>query len=245
MAWILGTLQDAPSAHSFSKSTKSSSLSSHDLLGLFSLAFAISSLTHPIFSPLIAPSSSSVLCKVPKTWEAQFTLCAPSLPPQNPSLPPLLPSLPKITHRAVACWGYGDRQMGVRGNGGWDGRKGGRLCSVYWLFLLIRVYTTLGKLSGKWSNPPFWHPLLSLIFVLKHICSSEHDMAILPGTAINNFSLLNLVWCDSLSAMSLSLWAITPLSFSVLPNWKLRAAVFKSRPQPHSSNQSLFCSLSV
>lgn len=34
------------------------------------------------------------------------------------------------------------------------------------------------------------HPILPF-FVLK-MCSSEHDMAILPGTAINNFSQLNL-----------------------------------------------------
>lgn len=66
-------------------------------------------------------------------------------------------------------------------------------------------------------------------------------MAILPGTAINNFSQLNLDWCDS--SCDVSLLAIH--SFSVLPNWKLTAAVFKSRPQPHSSTSFLFCSLSL
>lgn len=85
----------------------------------------------------------------------------------------------------------------------------------------------------------------SPLFIQKHICSLQHNMAILPGTAINKTSQLNLDWCDSLSVMSSSLSAITPLSFSVLPNWKLRAVVFRNRPQPHSSKQSLFSSVSL
>lgn len=75
-------------------------------------------------------------------------------------------------------------------------------------------------------------------------------MVILPGTAINNFSQLNLDWCDSLSVMPLSLTAITSLSFSVHPRWELRVVFFflllpfLIRPQPHIP-QPLLCSLSV
>lgn len=62
---------------------------------------------------LIAPFPSSVLCKVPKTREAQFTQYVPSLLPQKSSLPPIFP---RNTHRAVACWGYGDKWIGMTGN---------------------------------------------------------------------------------------------------------------------------------
>lgn len=77
-----------------------SSVSLYDPLVQCSLAFTISQLTHPIFSPSSLPSSSSALSKVPKTREAQFTMCAPSLPPQSSSLPPLLHQSQKL-QRAV------------------------------------------------------------------------------------------------------------------------------------------------
>lgn len=78
-----------------------------------------------------------------------------------------------------------------------------------------------------------------------YLALNQRNYTHLPGTAINNFIQLNLDWHDSLSVMSLSLAAVISLSFSVPPNWRLRAAVFKRRTQPHSSERSLLCSLSV
>lgn len=104
------------------------------------------------------------------------------LPPffyRIPWLPPLLPLLPKITQRT--------KGIGVRRSGD---RMEGRFFPVWGLFLLMKIYTTLQKLSGKLFNPP-------LSVSEKCICSSEHDTALFPRTAIYNLRQLSLEWRDS------------------------------------------------
>lgn len=90
---------------------------------------------------------------------------------------------------------------------------------------------------------PFTSQLL--IFDQKCLCSSEHDIAILPGMAKNNFdpSKSGLMWLI-ICHFFVTVTVLLQLSFSVLSNWKWGAVVFKRGPQPHSSIQSLFCLLS-
>lgn len=152
-----------------------STVSLHELLDPFPLAFIKSQLTHPIFTPRSPASFSTALCKVPKTREAQFTLRAPSLPPQNPCLPP--PTITPKNHTEGCCM----LRLGGQADSGWeeirgeDGRKGGRLLSVCWLCLLMKVYTTLEKLIIQSSPSLFskcahqsmtWRSFLELLLII-------------------------------------------------------------------------------
>lgn len=59
-----------------------------------------------------------------------------------------------------------------------------------------------GKLPGKLPIPPVYSPIIFCNFLGgKRVCSSDRDIAVLPGMTINTREWLNLRWCDS--------WAVT------------------------------------
>lgn len=152
-----------------------------------------------------------------------YSVCP--LPSSTESFPSTSPTIIPKNHTEGDCVLKLGGKVDV-GERKWrQGWKEGREIFLIPLTLLAnKSLHNIGKIIWKAVQPSLFSPILR-----KCICSSEHDMAILPGTTINNLSQLNLDWCDSLSVMSLSLSAIMPLSFLVpFQNWKLRVVVLKA-----------------
>lgn len=162
-------------------------MSLHDLLGPFSLAFTVSQLTHPIFTPWSPPLLLLHSARCQKQGRLSL-LCVP---------PPFLHRIPAFhlsyhhsqkSHRGrlrVEARGIGDGGERKLRQGWKEGRE--TLLTLLTLLANRSLHNT-GKIIWKAVQPS----LLCPPSIQKCICSSEHDMAILPGTTINNFSQLNL-----------------------------------------------------
>lgn len=120
-----------------------------------------------------------------------------------PSSPETFPSTsPTITPNNHTQGGSVLRLRGSADGGerkwrlGW--KEGRRTLLTLLTFPVNKSLHNIGKIiwnvvvqSSLFFTPPP-PPILSHLCSETQFCSSEHDMAILPGTAINNFSLLNL-----------------------------------------------------
>lgn len=153
---------------------------------VFSLAFTISQLTHPIFTPWSAFLQWQP-AKCQKQGKFRLLCIAPPVLHRMTACPILLLCLPKITQRAFACSGIRDERKWRKG---WkEGREGD------WLFfsLLSVGFSRLHNIGEKKSERC---PVISFL-VWKMDLFIKFDTAIRLGTAIYDFTWLNRERCLS------------------------------------------------